>query len=149
MKTIVSTNQSFQYLYSVTIDAKIETIEKLRIAKSILNKAFTVVNEYELVKQEPVERLKALDNQIQLFFNAGKQEEKKTEIEALKVKRNEILDNEIKPTSNTEVELALEDEELDFVKNEMSDFLFQTKKMNTLDEMEMFDILFTALEHAK
>ena len=149
MKTIVSTNQSFQYLYSITLDSKIETIEKLRTAKAILNKAFTVVNAYELAKAEPVDRLKALDHQIQLYFNAGKQEEKKDEIEKLKAKRTEILDSEIKPISNTEVELELEDNEVAFLMNEMSEVLAETKKMNTAEEMEMFDILFTALESAK
>lgn len=149
MKTIVATNQSFQYLYSITADSKIETIEKLRMAKSILEKAFTVVNAYELAKAEPVSRLKTIDNQIQSYFNAGKQEAKKDEIETLKAKRNEILDSEIKPLSETEASLEIEEDQLAFIMNEMKEILAETKKMNTLDEMEMFDKLFTALESAK
>ena len=41
-------------VFFAAYDGEIETIEKLRIAKSILNKAFTIVNAYELQKAEPV-----------------------------------------------------------------------------------------------
>lgn len=148
-KTITASNQSFQYLYSITADASISTIQKLRTAKSILTKLFPTVNAYEMAKAEPVTRVKAIDNQVQLFHNAGQQVKKADEIEALQKRRSEILETEIQPITQTIVQVILEEEEINFVLDEMADTLAKTPKMNTVEEMEMFDILFTALESAK
>lgn len=145
---ITAANQSFQYLFSVAMDAKIDTVAKLRIAKKILSKIFPTVNQYELAKAEPVKRVKELDNQIQLIFNANKQTEKAEDIETMKSKRQEILDNDIAPLSQAIVFAILTEEEVTFVKTEMTEFLAEAKKFGTMEEMEMFDSLFTALEEA-
>lgn len=149
MKTIHSTNQTFQYLFSVVTDAKIETIEKLRTAKAILSKAFPVVNAYEKAKSEPVSRVKAIDSQIQMIHQANKAEVQKDKLAEHHEARNKIINEEIQPLSMTEVDLQLEDTEINFIKTEMESFLAEMKKMNTMEEMEMFDILYTALESAQ
>lgn len=148
-KTITASNQSFQYLYSVVADANISTIDKLRTAKSILSKIFSVVNAYETDKAEPVSKIRAIDKQIEMYHNAGQQIKKADEIEALQKKRSEIMESDVSPLTKVITTATLSEDEVKFVLNEMSESLAAHPKMNTAEEMEMFDLVFTALEEAE
>jgi len=149
MKTITAKNQSLQYLYSVVSDAQVETIEKVRTARAILAKAFPVVTAYELAKREPINEAKAIGKQIEMIIQAGKETAQAQALADLKAKHADIIDNIVQPMAETIVTLELEADEVEFVMNEMREFLAISKKFQTSDEMGHFDELYTALEAAK
>lgn len=137
-----------QYLYSIALDANVETIAKLRTVRSILQRAFPVVNKYELDKKQPMEQVRAIEKQIDSIVQLGKQEAQADQMKQLQETRAKILDETISTFANVEVSLELEDKEIDFLLNEMTEVLAEAKRLKTPDEMEYFDNLYTALENA-
>lgn len=137
-----------QYLYSIALDANVETIAKLRTVRSILQRAFPVVNKYELDKKQPMEQVRAIEKQIDSIVQLGKQEAQADQMKQLQETRAKILDETISTFANAEVSLELEDKEIDFLLNEMTEVLAEAKRLKTPDEMAYFDNLYTALENA-
>lgn len=147
-RTLRATNQDFQYLYSVVTDANVETIQKIRTAISIMDRTFNIVNAYELEKAGPMKQVKAIDKQIEMIIQAGKEEAQADQLDELKNKREQIVKGTVTTLSKCNVSVEIPDEEIDFIMNEMTSFLFEAKKMNA-SEMGTFDSVYTALEAAK
>lgn len=137
-----------QYLYSIALDANIATIEKLRTVRSILQRAFPVVNKYELDKKQPMEQVRAIEKQIDSIVQLGKQEAQAEQMKQLQETRTKILDETISTFANAEVSLELEEKEIGFLLNEMNEVLSEAKRLKTSEEMAYFDNLYTALENA-
>lgn len=137
-----------QYLYSIALDANVETIAKLRTVRSILQRAFPVVNKYELDKKQPMEQVRAIEKQIDSIVQLGKQEAQADQMKQLQETRAKILDETISTFANAEVSLELDEKEIGFLLNEMNEVLEQAKRLKTSDEMAYFDNLYSALENA-
>lgn len=149
MKTITASNQSLQYLYSVVADSQTPTIAMIRTARTILKKAFPVVTAYELAKREPIAEASKIGKQLDMIVQAGKADAQAEVMKDLQEKHKDIIENIVTPMAETIVTLELEEDEIDFVLNEMNEFLAVAKKVNTIEEMKHFDDLYTALESAK
>lgn len=137
-----------QYLYSIALDANVETIVKLRTVRAILQKSFPVVNAYELEKKQPMEQVRAIEKQIDTIVQLGKQDAQADQMKQLQESRTKILDEVIATFANAEVSLELEEKEIGFLINELNEVLAEAKRLKTPDEMEYFDNLYTALENA-
>lgn len=137
-----------QYLYSIALDANVETIVKLRIVRSILERAFPVVNKYELDKKEPMQQVRAIEKQIDSIVQLGKQDAQAEQMKQLQDTRAKILEETIATFTNAEVSLELEEVQIEFIMKEMCEVLAEAKRLKTPDEMEYFDNLYSALENA-
>jgi len=137
-----------QYLYSIALDANVETIVKLRTVRAILQKSFPVVNAYELEKKQPMEQVRAIEKQIDSIVQLGKQDAQADQMKQLQESRTKILDEVIATFANAEVTLELEESEIAFLLNELTEVLAEAKRLKTSEEMVYFDNLFTALENA-
>lgn len=137
-----------QYLYSIALDANVETIVKLRIVRSILDRSFPVVNKYELDKKEPMQQVRAIEKQIDSIVQLGKQDAQAEQMKQLQDTRAKILDETIANFANAETTLELDEKEIGFLLNEMNEVLEQAKRLKTAEEMEYFDNLYSALENA-
>lgn len=137
-----------QYLYSIALDAKIETIAKLRTVRSILQRSFPVVNKYELDKKEPMEQVRAIEKQIDTIVALGKQDAQAEQMKQLQETRAKILDEIIATFANAETTLELDEKEIGFLLNELNEVLAEAKRIKSSEEMVYFDNLYTALENA-
>lgn len=137
-----------QYLYSIALDANVETIVKLRTVRAILQKSFPVVNKYELDKKWPMEQVRAIEKQIDSIVQLGKQDAQAEQMKQLQETRTKLLDETISTFANAEVSLELEEKEIGFLLNEMTEVLAEAKRLKTPEEMAYFDNLYSALENA-